>query len=177
MALIYLVFTKRIPSFAMELVSDARCAELREKARLKGEKRWENTQWHFKSLGRFTHLNKSNGAYLRLEERERERELSERKGSREERSKEKMVGGQQEDAEKRGTMPILPLAVAFGIVASARAFLSFSRGAIGRGAAKRGRIRIYRDLPRGSLVNVLLSVRGTRKTATHVGIDLRRSHT
>jgi len=29
---------------------------------------------------------------------------------------------QQEDAEERGTMPILPLAVAFGIVASARAF-------------------------------------------------------
>jgi len=67
---------------------------------------------------------------------EREREPIERKEHREERSKEKMIDRQQEDAEKRGTMPILPLAVAFGIVASACAF---SRQGIGCGATKRER--------------------------------------
>jgi len=73
-------------------------------------------------------LNKSNGAYPRIErERERERERAKQKKRKlEERSKEKMIGEPQEDVEKRGTIPILPLAVAFGIVASARASLSLS---------------------------------------------------
>lgn len=152
--------------------SNTKFTRLKKKKMQKRKKCREKTQWHgwhFESLDRFACLNKSNGAHPHVER------VSERK---ERHAREEIVErwkvSNKKKQEKRRTMPILPLAVAFGIVASASCL---SREGIGCDTVERERIRIYRDLPHRSLVNVLLSVCGTEKIATCISTSILRLHT
>jgi len=125
--------------------------------------------WHFKSPDRFARLNKSNGAHIRASR------VGERKRRYTRRDRRKMEGGQQEEAGGKGdNPPILPLALTFGIVASRlRAFLEEAS------AAARERIRIYRDLPRRSLVNLysfLYPRYKKNRATTHVDVNLPFPH-
>lgn len=97
----------------------------------------------------------------------------EKTGDTEARSKEDGKREQQEEAERKGTMPILPLAVAFGIVTSAFAERGTGRGDATSRERKRERESefITAFLVDRSCKRVSLSF-GTRKTATYVSIDL-----
>lgn len=128
--------------------------------------------WHFKSPDRFAGLNKSNGAHIRASR------VGERKRKYTRKDRRKMEGGQQEEMGGKEANPsILPLALTFGIVASL--LHSLSQGGIGRNERERERIRIYRDLPRRSLVNLysfLYPRYEKNRATTHVDVDLPLLH-
>lgn len=137
----------------------------------KRKKMGENARrdgWHFKSPDKFARLNKSNGAHPRVENRREEKEIYE------ERSKKDGRRTTGRSGRKGDNPPILPLALTFGIVASLlRAFLEEAS------AAPRERIRIYRDLPRRSLVNLysfLYPRYKKNRATTHVDVDLPFPH-
>lgn len=141
--MIYLVFTEDILSFAMELGNDVRFARLREKATWRKEKKMRENGWHLKSSDRFARLNKSNGAHLRVESQREEKEIYEERSKKDGRR----TTGRSGRKEGQCRSSHWPWHSESWLLLW---YVPFSR----RHRPRRERIRIYRDLPRKSLVNL-----------------------